>query len=163
MIRVLGIDPGLAPAADAKHPTGGTGWCILDVFPAGKSLWVDGGRVDTLTLKELTAIVQDNKVEHVAVETPVPAAQGALRNLVETALIAGELLGWSQFMAPVSRYTASEWRRALTGAPGPKDSVVKYHLEDMLDLPKKSNRHARDAAGLAWHAGRVVLGNRVAA
>lgn len=56
---------------------------------------------------------------------------------------------------PSVRYTAAEWRRWLTTRANPSNAVIHRalrHASRVLDLPKRSNEHGRDALGLALFA-----------
>lgn len=59
--------------------------------------------------------------------------------------------------------TANEWRKAIVGRANAKDALIKSKVvPHIVGWPKVSNSHARDAAGMAMFAARMVAG-RVAA
>lgn len=149
-VRVLGIDPGL------PSKTGGTGWAVVDVMPDITGVYVDGGviRVD-VDPHHITRLITDNDVALVAIERPRAAGSGALL-LIDTALVAGQILGWSRIASShTSTCTSWDWKRVLTGHPSAKDAEVKHALSGCVEgLPARTNCHVRDAVGVALWGGR---------
>jgi|GEM_PF-3728750 len=154
-MRVLGIDPGSAHV----------GVAVLEFDDRGAPTWVDAEEVkpDVATMPWVGEQVIVYQADLVAVETPVPRAAFALRQLIETARVAERMLcGADNAGVERMEFTSYEWRKRLTGASNAKDAVIKFALEAHMAVPR-SNSHKRDAAGVAVIAGWERFFGRMAA
>jgi Holliday junction resolvasome RuvABC endonuclease subunit len=84
---------------------------------------------------------------------------------INAARIGGELAGYARALGlRVVEVSAHEWRRAIVGKRTASDAEVKAAIGRIVDLPKQSNAHERDACGVALYAERFIrLGAKPAA
>jgi hypothetical protein len=149
---LLGIDPG-APAKPTpanRTPIALHGWCLLDVQPDQRPVWVSAGHSEMAGLIDLIEHASD--LDAVVVERPVRAHKmEANMPLLETALAAGEFYGRAAQMGRAAALLSAEsWRACVAGSSSASDARVKTALGIHLpNLPKRSNPHERDAAGVA--------------
>lgn len=154
MVKVLGIDPG----------SGHIGLAVIDVGDQGFLEWVScatvkPGEVTTAML----ATYKMNDVAFVVVEAPVGRPGPWIGPVVDTAMIAGEIYGMAMCVGLRPTYvTCSDWRKVITGRHNASDAQVKVALEKRMVLPKRTNAHVRDAAGVAAVGGwRIYCGTEV--
>jgi Holliday junction resolvasome RuvABC endonuclease subunit len=85
-------------------------------------------------------------------------AQARTAMLMATSEVAGIIQGLA-FAAKcgMTFFSAREWRSVIVGAPAPSDAAVAAALSSLVELPKRSNAHHRDAVGVAL-ATRLALG-----
>lgn len=154
-MRVLGVDPGSAHV----------GVAVLEFDSHGRASWswADEVSPNDVSRAWLLDLVTRFRFDRVAIEQPVPRAMGALRQLIATAELSGYVRGLADSLSldpmPITSY---EWRKRLTGASNAKDAVIKFALEEHLNVPR-SNSHKRDAAGVALIAGWEMFFGRLAA
>lgn len=76
---------------------------------------------------------------------------------INAARIGGELAGYARALGlRVVAVSAHEWRRAIVGKRNASDADIKAAVSRLVDLPKRSNAHERDAIGVALYAERFV-------
>jgi hypothetical protein len=148
---LLGVDPGAPakPTPGNRHPVALHGWCLLDVQPGERPRWVSAGH-DTTDF--VLSRMRDTAPGAVVIERPVRAHKmEANMPLLETALAAGEFYGRAAQMGRTAALLSAEsWRACVAGSSSASDARVKTALGIHLpNLPKQSNPHERDAAGVA--------------
>jgi hypothetical protein len=117
------------------------------------------GEVES-TAAVLAALVEAVAPSRMAVEWVAGHAFSPARvpGLVASAAVAGQLLQLAHAAGvPCACITAAEWRRAIVGKPAPRDGEVADALAGLVELPKRTNAHVRDAVGLAL-AARLAAG-----
>lgn len=147
---VLGIDPGAT-----------IGLALIEVPARGRPRWVWHG--DTRDHDDPVAWAMDASAivpQAIAIEEldgyVYEQARGAA--LIKTARLEGRIvvqvtaLGFT----PVGMSRA-QWRRAICGNGQANDARVKAALSlQVLDMPKRTNAHVRDAAGVAIVGARML-------
>lgn len=151
-VRVLGVDPGTAHV----------GLAVVEISPNGQCYWI-GAR--TIRPEEISPALFSNyrttmDVTFVAVEVPEGRNGPAIKFLAPTARIAGECFGIARTLGFKAEYLLPrEWRKPVTGKHNPSDKQIHDALDDVMDLPTRSNAHERDAAGIAVVVGiQTVMG-----
>lgn len=148
---VLGVDPGspAKPTPAAPHPEPARhGWALVEILPDQRPRWVDAGHS---TEDAVRCRMRVAGVSHVAVECParVHTAEAGM-SLLATAFEAGRFHGCALEMGLVSAVlTAEDWRMCVAGSRSPSDAVVKVAIGHLVALPRQTNAHERDAAGVA--------------
>lgn len=154
-MNVLGIDPGSAHV----------GVAVVGFDECGNASWLhaDEVRPEQVTRDWLATLCHSFQIGRVAVELPKPRAVGALRQLVATAECAGYVRGLADSLSldPL-RLTSYEWRKRLCGNSNAKGNLIRFALEEHLEVPR-SNDHKRDAAGVALVAGWEIYFGRLVA
>lgn len=158
---VLAIDPGCAAKPTPRTPRPDParhGWCLLEILPDRRPVWVDAGHGDEATVR---CHMRTAGVGVVVVEQPSRAhKEEANMPLLQTAFFAGYFHGVALERGLTAGVLSAEsWRLTVTGLRGPTDAQVKAALSRMLALPARSNAHERDACGvgLGWALRSGVL------
>lgn len=160
---VLGLDPGVT-----RH-----GWALLNMPKAGRGRMLAGGHVLTEKVPERFQSIGEwyectmghvPWIELVGIETPDGYVHEHKRGaaLLATAVEAGKLIERAGRMAVV--LSAAQVRKSLAKNPAASDEAVASALGVFLDMPKRSNVHARDAAAVAlvaWQRWMVDHGREV--
>ena len=149
-MRALAIDPG----SSVSH------WTVLEASMPheldDKPEWLASGKLangETLGAS-VERLAREHEVSVVAVETIasrfVQPGQGM--HLAQTAQAAGEIVGWCRKAGLDVRCIPSfDWRKWLCNRPSAKDAQISHALSFTVHMPKRSNPHTRDAAGLALY------------
>lgn len=145
-MRAIGIDPGAE-----------TGIAVMELRPGARFRWLDHVRLNPKApALHLALLINIWTPDVVAVEVPSGYVFEHQRgkDLLATGVLAGELIDRARTSGvEVVRASASTWRKALTGKGNAGDDLVRTALERRTDnMPKRSNEHARDAAGVAAYA-----------
>jgi Holliday junction resolvasome RuvABC endonuclease subunit len=134
-----------------------TGWALVSMARSPSVLSV--GEVASRA-EDLAALVADTSPAHVGIEVikGYAFAQARTAMLMATSEVAGIIQGLA-FAAKcgMTFFSAREWRSVIVGAPAPSDAAVAAALSSLVELPKRSNAHHRDAVGVAL-ATRLALG-----
>ena len=159
-VRILGIDPGLQT----------TGFGVIDCEGARLD-YVASGTISTLKMARgdlpgrikvlfegVREVVQRYQPQQAAIEIVFVNVNpqstlllGQARGAALAALVAAEL--------PVSEYTATQMKKAVTGVGQAKKEQVQEMVKRLLALPGLPGKDAADALGLAImqaHAGRTM-------
>jgi Holliday junction resolvasome RuvABC endonuclease subunit len=151
-ISVLGVDPG-------SRRTGLTVLLLED----NMATWVDAQTLEPDQIRPdlFSQYRLNHDVSAVFIEKPEGRNGPAVKHIPPTALIAGEVGGMCRTLGlPVAYLLAREWRKPLCGRGSAKDSEIEIALSAHIDLPKRTNAHVRDAAGVALIGGRELLWGR---
>jgi len=147
---VLGVDPGAPakPTPGNRAPVALHGWCLLDVQPGERPVWVDAGH-DTTDF--VLSRMRDTAPGAVVIERPSRAHTVEVNMpLLATAFAAGEFYGRALEQGRTAAVlTAEDWRVCVAGSRSPSDAVVKVAVGRLVALPRQTNAHERDAAGVA--------------
>ena len=159
-VRILGIDPGLQT----------TGFGVIDCEGARLD-YVASGTISTLKMARgdlpgrikvlfegVREVVQRYQPQQAAIEIVFVNVNpqstlllGQARGAALAALVAAGL--------PVSEYTATQMKKAVTGVGQAKKEQVQEMVKRLLALPGLPGKDAADALGLAImhaHAGRTM-------
>jgi Holliday junction resolvasome RuvABC endonuclease subunit len=152
-MRVLGWDPGSRWIA----------WALLDVPPCGPALYLDRGTLDTDPLGAGSPLwkLSELRVQHVAVELVAKVynrpgfSTDMASELAKTERVGGLIVGAARMLHFTwSEPAAPEWRKQLCGDRQAEDSLIQTVIEARVQgLPKRTNKHERDAMGVAIYAG----------
>ncbi len=78
-------------------------------------------------------------------------------HLIRAGRIAGQIIGYARALdVRVVTFSAHEWRGAIVGDRTPSDADIKRVLSRLVELPKQSNNHERDAIGCGLYAHRLL-------
>lgn len=159
---VLGLDPG----------TSHHGWALLEMPKVGRGRMLAGGHMAVAKVPEMFQSTADWEpaigwtpwIDIVGIETPAGYVHEHKRGaaLLATAVEAGKLIERAGRMAVV--LSAAQVRKSLAKNPAASDEAVASALGVFLDMPKRSNVHARDAAAVAlvaWQRWMVDHGREV--
>lgn len=160
---VLGLDPG----------TSHHGWALLDMPKAGRGRMVAGGHLPVAKVPVRFQAIGEwceslsgwtPWIDIVGIETPAGYVHEHKRGaaLLATAVEAGKLIERAGRMAVV--LSAAQVRKSLVKDPAASDEAVASALGVFLEMPKRSNVHARDAAAVAlvaWQRWMVDHGREV--
>ncbi len=155
--RVLGVDPG---------PTH-TGFALLDFSIPSSPVWFMGGTCDDVETVFDTLEGGNARPDLMCIERP-RALHDPMANVqvMATAWAGGIVVGLARGRGfTVQEVGQNEWRQALVGHSKRGDNV-DHKVEAALRLlvrqmPKRTNVHARDAAGVACIGLRIFrLGDR---
>lgn len=152
-MRILGIDPGTAK----------TGLAVVEVGTDGNGVWIESTTVapNELNPSLFTDYKVNKDISVVAIESPEGHNGPAIKYLAPTAQLAGECGGMCRVLGMHILYVKPrEWRKVLCGRGNPTDASIAEALGVAMDLPKRSNEHTRDAAGLALVVGWSYVGGR---
>lgn len=145
---VLGLDPGVT-----LH-----GWALLDMPPVGRGRMLAGGHMPTDEIPARFQCVREWYVcapgyapwiEVVGIETPAGYVHEHKRGaaLLATAVEAGRFIERAGMMGRA--LSAAQVRKSLARNHSASDEAVEAALRVFLEMPKRSNVHARDAAAVA--------------
>jgi|SRR5690606_5922310 len=150
---VLGIDPGAT-----------VGLALIEVPAVGRPKWIwhDAIREEELSLPELQW--DEDAPGVIAIEQVEGYAYDHVRSkaLIQTARLEGRLIEQARAMGyDPGMVSRSQWRKALCGNGSADDAEVKRALElQTVGMPKRTNAHARDAAGVAIVGARMAMAAR---
>lgn len=162
---VLGLDPG----------TSHHGWALLEMPRTGRGRMLAGGHMAAVKVPVRFQAISDwidssawtwtPWIDVVGIETPAGYIHEHKRGaaLLATAVEAGKLIERAGRLAVV--LSAAQVRKSLAKNPAASDEAVASALGVFLDMPKRSNVHARDAAAVAlvaWQRWMVDHGREVA-
>lgn len=157
---VLGIDPGAT-----------VGLALIEVPPVGRPKWLWHG--DTRRVQRAIVSAMYDASASLGVRVPVDAiAIEEVRGYVYEKQRGAELFKTSQRegrlieqaesygLAPIM-VSRADWRKALCGNGSADDAKVKRALElQAVGMPKRTNAHVRDAAGVAIVGARMAMAAR---
>ncbi|HEU4728414.1 MAG TPA: hypothetical protein VFT22_11005 [Kofleriaceae bacterium] len=120
--------------------------------------WIDGG---TCGADAIEMIIRNERPDLIVIEKPVALhCPEANVHVLATTFLAGELAERARHTGVnTMTVTNPQWRMALIGRAireSNQDREVKFALKRIVDgLPKRTNCHARDAAGAALIGARI--------
>lgn len=152
---VLGVDSG-------AH----LGWCLLEA--GARARWVASGVASDVRVETDELCFDDARVPLTGPKAPSLIAVEVILRVYQrerfgpsmaTAIanaerVGGRVLGVAEARGiATERVTAPAWRKALTGRANADDALIAHVIRvRVLDWPKRSANHARDAAGVALFA-----------
>ncbi len=165
----MGFDPGGLKEQrfhkSGKEKPGTSGFAVLNCQrwtldrKTWEGRWVAGHSI-VPTRENLIAIFNEFKPDLVAVEVPATVFRPqAMRKIMNTKGVAHEIVRSAEDHGLiVMQMEPRHWRKPLCGIGAAKNAHIEAMLRQIVaGLPKITNSHVRDAAGVAHIAGRKQL------